>query len=178
MFPQVRIIAVMVSALLSFLGLTAPAGALAVGDEAPRVAARDQNGAEVRLADVYAQGPVLVFFYPKAGTPGCTAQACSLRDAFPDLQSEGLRIVGVSGDSVEGQKKFADEYNLPYTLLADADGAVAKAFGVPAVMGMAKRQSFIIVDGKVAWIVASAKTGDHAAEVQAALQSLGLGAKS
>ena len=173
-----REISSMLSALLSFLGFTQPAGALTVGDAAPRVGARDQNGAEVSLADVYAKGPTLVYFYPKADTPGCTAQACSLRDAFPDFTKEGVNVIGVSGDTVEGQKKFAEKYNLPFTLLADSDGAVAKAFGVPAVMGMAKRQSFIVVDGKIAWIVESAKTGDHAAEVQAALTSLGLGKKS
>ena len=168
----------MLSALLSFLGLTSPAGALSVGDAAPRASARDQNGVEVSLADFYAKGPTLVYFYPKADTPGCTAQACSLRDAFPDFTDEGVQVVGVSCDTVEGQKKFAGKYNLPFTLLADHDGAVAKAFGVPAVMGMAKRQSFLVVDGKIAWIVESAKTGNHAAEVQSALSSLGLGKKS
>lgn len=166
-----------ISAVLSFLGLSAPAGALSVGDQAPGLIARDQNGAEIRLADLYAQGPVLLYFYPKADTPGCTAQACSLRDAFPDFQSENVRIVGVSGDTVGSQKKFAEKYRLPFTLLADHDGAVAKAFGVPAIMGMARRQSFLVVDGKIAWIVESAKTSNHAAEVQSALSSLGLGKK-
>lgn len=159
--------------MLSFLGLTNPAGALSVGDEAPRVSARDQHGETVELAAVYAKGPTLVYFYPKADTPGCTAQACSLRDAFPDFTGQGMQILGVSADTVEGQKKFAEKYNLPFTLLADADGAVAKAFGVPTMMGYAKRQSFIVKDGKIAWIVESAKTGDHAAEVQAALRELG-----
>ena len=168
----------MFSALMSFLGLTSPVGALSVGDEAPRLAARDQNGAQVDLAAVYAKGPTLVYFYPKADTPGCTAQACSLRDAFPDFTGGGVQVVGVSGDSVEGQKRFAEKYNLPFTLLADSDGAVAKAFGVPAVMGIAKRQSFIVVDGKIAVVIGSAKTGDHAAEVQTALAKLGLGKKS
>jgi peroxiredoxin Q/BCP len=160
-------------AMLSFLGLTNPAGALSVGDEAPRVSAPDQNGVTVDLAAVYAKGPTLVYFYPKADTPGCTAQACSLRDAFPDFTGQGVQILGVSADTVEGQKKFADKYNLPFTLLADADGVVAKAFGVPTMMGYAKRQSFIVKEGKIAWIVESAKTGDHAAEVQAALRELG-----
>jgi len=160
-------------AMLSFLGLTNPAGALSVGDEAPRVSAPDQHGATVDLAAVYAKGPTLVYFYPKADTPGCTAQACSLRDAFPDFTGQGVQILGVSADTVEGQKKFAEKYNLPFTLLADADGTVAKAFGVPTMMGYAKRQSFIVKDGKIAWIVESAKTGDHAAEVQAALRELG-----
>ena len=151
-----------------------------MGDEAPKVSARDQNGAEVNLADVYAKGPTLIYFYPKAGTPGCTAQACSLRDAFPDFTGAGVQIIGVSADSVEGQKKFAQEYKLPFTLLADTDLAVAKAFGVPTMplIGVPKRQSFIVKDGKIAWIVESAKTGDHAAEVRAALASLGLGKKS
>jgi peroxiredoxin Q/BCP len=116
---------------------------LSVGDEAPRVAAPDQNGTTVNLADVYAKGPTLVYFYPKADTPGCTAQACSLRDAFPDFTGQGVQIIGVSADTAEAQKKFAEKYNLPFVLLADADGAVAKAFGVPTAMGFAKRQSFI-----------------------------------
>ena len=161
--------------MLSFFGMSREAGALSVGNEAPKVSARDQNGAEVNLADVYAKGPTLIYFYPKAGTPGCTAQACSLRDAFPDFTGAGVQIIGVSADSVEGQKKFAEEYKLPFTLLADTDLAVAKAFGVPTMplIGVPKRQSFIVQDGKIAWIVESAKTGDHAAEVQAALATLG-----
>lgn len=165
----------MVAVMLNFLGLTGNAGALSAGDDAPRVTARDQNGSEVNLADVYAEGPTLVYFYPKAGTPGCTAQACSLRDAFPDFAAEGVQIIGVSADSVEAQKKFAEDYKLPFTLLADTDLAVAKAFGVPTipVLGVPKRQSFLIKDGKVAWIVESAKTGDHAAEVREAIAKLG-----
>ena len=163
------------SAMLSFLGCSRDAGALSVGDAAPRITARDQNGSEIDLADVYAKGPTLVYFYPKANTPGCTAQACSLRDAFPDFASSNVQVIGVSADSVEAQKKFADEFKLPFTLLADTDLAVAKAFGVPTmpVLGVPKRQSFIILDGKIAWIVESAKTGDHAAEVKEALASLG-----
>ena len=165
----------MVAFVLSFFGMSREAGALSVGDEAPKLSARDQNGSEISLADVYAKGPTLVYFYPKAGTPGCTAQACSLRDAFPDFSGAGVQIIGVSADSVEGQKKFAEDYKLPFTLLADTDLAVAKAFGVPTVplLGVPKRQSFIVKDGKIAWIVESSKTGDHAAEVQAALASLG-----
>ena len=170
-----RISFLIVASMLSFFGMSREAGALSVGDEAPKVSARDQNGAEVNLADVYAKGPTLIYFYPKAGTPGCTAQACSLRDAFPDFTGAGVQIIGVSADSVEGQKKFAEEYKLPFTLLADTDLAVAKAFGVPTMplIGVPKRQSFIVNDGKIAWIVESAKTGDHAAEVQAALATLG-----
>lgn len=169
-----RVITIIVG-MLPLFGCSREAGAILVGDDAPHLVARDQNGGEVRLADFYSRGPTLVYFYPKAGTPGCTAQACSLRDAFPDFSGAGVQIIGVSADSVEGQKKFAEDYKLPFTLLADTDLAVAKAFGVPTVplLGVPKRQSFIVKDGKIAWIVESAKTGDHAAEVQAALASLG-----
>ena len=171
---MIRTLAI-IALVLSFLGLKTPAGALSVGDEAPRVAAPDQNGTAVDLADVYAKGPTLVYFYPKAGTPGCTAQACSLRDAFPDFSSDNIQVIGVSADTVEAQKKFAEEYKLPFVLLADTDLAVAKAFGVPTipVLGVPRRQSFIIRDGKIAWIVESAKTGDHAAEVREAMAKLG-----
>ena len=163
------------AAMLSFLGCSRDAGALSVGDAAPNITARDQNGHDVNLADVYAKGPTLVYFYPKAGTPGCTAQACSLRDAFPDFSSDNIQVIGVSADTVEAQKKFAEEYKLPFVLLADTDLAVAKAFGVPTipVLGVPRRQSFIIRDGKIAWIVESAKTGDHAAEVREAMAKLG-----
>jgi len=168
------------AAMLSFLGCSRDAGALSVGDAAPNVTARDQDGRDVNLADVYAKGPTLVYFYPKAGTPGCTAQACSLRDAFPDFSSDNIQVIGVSADTVEAQKKFAEEYKLPFVLLADTDLAVAKAFGVPTipVLGVPKRQSFIVRDGKIAWIVESAKTRDHAAEVREALSKLGAGKKS
>jgi peroxiredoxin Q/BCP len=168
------------AAMLSFLGCSRDAGALSVGDAAPNVTARDQDGRDVNLADVYAKGATLIYFYPKAGTPGCTAQACSLRDAFPDFSSDNIQVIGVSADSVEAQKKFAEEYKLPFVLLADTDLAVAKAFGVPTipVLGVPKRQSFIVRDGKIAWIVESAKTRDHAAEVREALRRLGAGKKS
>ncbi len=168
------------AAMLSFLGCSRDAGALSVGDAAPNLTARDQDGRDVNLADVYAKGPTLIYFYPKAGTPGCTAQACSLRDAFPDFSSDNIQVIGVSADSVEAQKKFAEEYKLPFVLLADTDLAVAKAFGVPTipVLGVPKRQSFIVRDGKIAWIVESAKTRDHAAEVREALSRLGAGKKS
>jgi peroxiredoxin Q/BCP len=147
---------------------------LEVGDQAPVNVAADQNGEEIRLADIYTKGPTLVYFYPKADTPGCTAQACSLRDSFANLSAENLQILGVSRDSSASQKKFQEKYKLPFTLLADLDGKVAEAFGVPSILGMpvSRRQSFIVKGDKIVWKSASAKTGDHAAEVQAALDAL------
>ena len=112
-------------------------------DAAPAPTAIDQDGAEVSFADVYKSGITLVYFYPKADTPGCTAEACSLRDSYADLTAKGIQVIGVSEDKTEAQKKFQDKYKLPFTLIADSDSAVAKAFGVPTPMGgIAKRQSF------------------------------------
>lgn len=160
--------------IMSFFGFGSKAKALEVGDAAPSIVAVDQDGAEVRFADAYAKGPTLVYFYPKADTPGCTAQACSLRDSFTNLKAENLQILGVSRDSSESQKKFQQKYNLPFTLIADKDGKVAEAFGVPSILGMpvSRRQSFLVKGDKIVWKSASAKTGDHAAEVQAALDAL------
>lgn len=149
--------------------------AMEIGSPAPDITAADQDGHPFRFADAYARGPVLVFFYPKAGTPGCTAQACSLRDAFETLQSESLQVIGVSRDTPESQKKFQADQKLPFPLVADKDGKVAEAFGVPAMMGVlpvSKRQSFLIKDGRIVWKAESAQTAKHAAEVQAALDSL------
>lgn len=157
---------------ISMFALLAKAEPLPVGAKAPDIIAKNQDGDAVNFANVYAKGITLVYFYPKAGTPGCTAQACSLRDSFADLKGEGLRIIGVSEDTVDSQKKFKEENKLPFTLIADSDGQVARAFGVPLTMGVAKRQSFIVKDGKIAWNSLQAKTKEHAQEVQAALESL------
>jgi peroxiredoxin Q/BCP len=167
--------AVVVLITMGLFSFISKVKALEVGSSAPDVTAPDQNGAEFRFAQAYTKGPVLVFFYPKAGTPGCTAQACSLRDAFENLKAENLQIIGVSRDTAEAQKKFETEYKLPFPLIADKDGKVAEAFGVPAMMGVlpvTKRQSFLIKDGKITWKAESAQTAKHATEVQAALDSL------
>ena len=159
---------------MSFFGFGSKVKALEVGAPAPAPVSVDQDGKPFAFVEVYAQGVTLVYFYPKADTPGCTAQACSLRDSFESLKAENLQIVGVSRDTPASQKKFQQKYNLPFSLVADADGKVAEAFGVGGMMGLpvSKRQSFLIKDGHVVWISLSAKTGEHAAEVQAALDSL------
>ena len=162
------------STLCSFLtfGLLAHAEPLAVGAPAPEVSAVDQDGKTVNLKEVYAKGPTLVYFYPKSDTPGCTKQACSIRDDWSALQAKGIQVLGVSGDKVDSQKKFQDKYKLPFTLLADNDSKVAAAFGVPTTMGIAKRQSFLIKDGKVAWTMLKASTDTHAKDVLAAFEGL------
>ena len=141
---------------------------------APDVESVDQDGKPVKLAEVYKANPfVIVYFYPKADTPGCTKQGCSLRDAHADLAKLGVKVIGVSADTAEAQKKFAEKYTFPFTLLADKDGKVIDAFKVEKrANGMATRQCFIIKDGKVVWHDAKGATDTQAAEVQAALKEL------
>jgi peroxiredoxin Q/BCP len=163
--------------LLTFLGLSsfAKADPLAVGAAAPVLSAPDQDGKTVNFKDVYAKGPTLVYFYPKADTPGCTKEACSIRDSWTDLKAKGIQVLGVSEDKADAQKKFAEKYQLPHTLIADNDGAVAKAFQVDMIplAGLTKRQSFLIKDGKVVWNQLSASTDKQAADVLAAYEALG-----
>jgi len=157
--------------LLAFLGII-PSRAIDLGAPAPEITAVDQDGNSVAFADMYKKGVTLVYFYPKADTPGCTKEACSLRDSFPGLTARGLQILGVSEDKEEAQKKFQVKYKLPFTLIADSDGAVAKAFGVPTTAGFAKRQSFLVQDGKIVWRDLQASTAQQAADVGKALDQL------
>jgi peroxiredoxin Q/BCP len=158
--------------LLAFLGISAHAEPLAVGAAAPDITAVDQEGKTIKFKDVYAKGPTLVYFYPKADTPGCTKQGCSLRDSWAGLQGKGIQVLGVSEDKVEAQKKFHDKFSFPFPLIADNDGKVAEAFGVPTLAGIAKRQSFLIKDGKVVWNMLKASTETHAADVLKAYEEL------
>lgn len=162
------------TALFSLLFLPAASNAepLAVGAPAPDISAKDATGKTVHFKDVYAKGPTLVYFYPKADTPGCTKQGCSIRDSWSDLQSKGIQVIGVSEDTVEAQKKFADKYSLPHTLIADDDGKVAAAFQVEMRGKVTSRQSFLVKDGKIAWNMLKASTETHAKDVMAAVEKL------
>jgi peroxiredoxin Q/BCP len=157
---------------LDWLGLTNAGKPLAVGDAAPDVVSHDEQGNDVRLADFYGDGFTLIYFYPKADTPGCTAQACSLRDDFAQLQERGVRVVGVSADGPEAQLRFKEKYRLPFVLLADRERIVAKAFGVPLMLGMTHRQSFLIKGGRVVWRDLSASTRAQAQDILKALEKL------
>lgn len=143
----------------------AAAEPLAEGGALPAVSQKNQDGQAVKLAEAGAAGYLLVYFYPKADTPGCTKQACSLRDSFAALTDKGVKVFGVSMDSVKAQKAFKDKYKLPFDLLADADGTVVTAFGVPKTMGFAKRQAFLFKDGKLVWRDLTASTDRQAADV-------------
>lgn len=153
----------------AIVGITLPGAAepIAEGAEMPVVACMDQSGKEIKLAEVAAKGYTLVYFYPKADTPGCTKQACSLRDSYDKITEKGVKVFGVSMDSVEAQKAFSDKYKLPFSLLADKEGKVADAFGVPHLAGFAKRQAFLFLDGKLVWRDLAASTEQQAADVLA-----------
>ncbi len=151
--------------IFSALFASAGEGELPGPYPAPKVEAVDQDGRAVKLEDIYRSGLTLVFFYPKAGTPGCTKQACSLRDAYDELTGKGVRIVGVSRDKPEAQKKFQGTNKLPFTLLADPDGKVVEAFGVGSFLGFASRQAYLIRDGQVIWRDRKASTSEQAADV-------------
>ncbi|MES2474321.1 MAG: peroxiredoxin [Verrucomicrobiota bacterium] len=143
----------------------ASAEAIAIGASLPSVTAENQNGESVNLAEVGSKGHTLVYFYPKADTPGCTKQACSLRDSYATLTEKGVRIYGVSLDKVAAQKAFKEKYKLPFDLIADHDGKVVEAFGVPKTLGFAKRQAFLFKDGKLVWSDTSASTEKQAEDV-------------
>ena len=162
-------------ALSAFLSMVQAAKAqLKVGDSAPDATGVTETGQKISLADVYSkQTYTLVYFFPKADTPGCTAQGCSLRDGYESLTSKGVAVVGVSHDSVAAQKAFKDKYHLPFTLIADTDGTVISAFQVPTLMlGMAHRSAYLIKGGKV--IYADYK-GTTSKQAQAILDVLAAG---
>lgn len=144
-----------------------------VGDPIPPLTVPDQDGKPFDLAAYGSHGLLLVFFYPKANTPGCTAQACSLRDANTELTQKGVRIVGVSADQPDSQKEFITKQKLPYPLLADHDGKMIKAFGVEGIaFGFAKRSAFLFRDGKLVWRDPKGSTSDQGETVLKAIESL------
>ncbi|MEO6742216.1 MAG: peroxiredoxin, partial [Chthoniobacteraceae bacterium] len=147
---------------------------LAVGAAAPEPTAKDQDGKAVSFKDTYAKGTTLVYFYPKADTPGCTKQGCSLRDNWDALKAKGVQVLGVSGDKPEAQKAFRDKFSFPFPLIADDDGKVAAAFGVPAMKpGIFKRTSFLVKGGKIVWNMTDKTTTDtHAADVLKVVEGL------
>ena len=145
-----------------------------VGQAAPAPVVKNQLGESVDLAALYAKGPVVVYFYPRADTPGCTKQACNIRDNYSALQAMGVTVIGVSTDDQKNQLAFQEKYELPFTLIADDDKTLGEAFGVGGFLGMAyKRQSFLIVDGKVAWRDLSASPATQSEDVIKALKELG-----
>jgi thioredoxin-dependent peroxiredoxin len=121
------------------------AQALKSGDRAPLIALQDQNGVE-RRSDQLAGKALVLFFYPKDDTPGCTMEACAFRDSYADLQALGAEVWGVSGDNASSHQRFADRHNLPYPLLVDQNNQLRKAFGVPGVLGLLPGRVTYVID--------------------------------
>jgi peroxiredoxin Q/BCP len=142
--------------------------ALPVGTMAPNFTAKDTNGNTISLAD-YAGKTVVLYFYPKDDTPGCTKEANSFRDSYTKYQNEDIIVFGVSMDDEESHKKFTEKFNLPFPLLADTDGAITNAYDVSGG-SYAKRVTYVI-DGnrKIIKIFDSVKTDTHATDILAEL---------
>ena len=149
--------------------------ALAVGDKAPEVEAKDQTGKTWKMADQLGKKAVLLYFYPKDDTPGCTKQACGLRDRMTDYKKENVEVVGVSFDSAESHQKFIEKHQLNFPLLVDTDGKIADAFGVRREPGknMARRATFLInKEGKIVHVTDTASADVHLSDLKEAVKKL------
>ena len=120
---------------------------LAAGDPIPPIALPDQNGVERRSDQLNGRALVL-FFYPKDDTPGCTMEACAFRDSYADLQALGAEVWGVSGDDAASHQRFASRHNLPFPLLVDRGNQLRQAFGVPSVLGLLPGRVTYVIDGQ------------------------------
>ena len=162
-----------VALVVAFMLSTIKADPLQPGTAVPALKSVDENGKEVNLDEVLKKGLTLVYFYPKADTSGCTREACALRDKWEDVQKAGVAVIGVSMDKPEAQKAFKEKFKLPFTLLADSEGTVVKAFGVSTIRaGFPKRQSFLVKDGKVVWQDPEVKPETHLENVLKAVADL------
>ena len=142
------------------------------GDMAPDFSGIDQNGEQIKLSDFRGK-KVVLYFYPKDDTPGCTAQACNLRDNYDQLQKEGFVVLGISKDNEKSHKKFIDKYNLPFSLIADTDTKINEAYGVWAEKSLygktywgTNRTTFVIdEEGKIAEVIRKVDTKNHISQI-------------
>ncbi|HHT02950.1 MAG TPA: thioredoxin-dependent thiol peroxidase [Bacteroidales bacterium] len=145
-----------------------------IGDKAPEILGVNENGQEIKTSD-YKGRKIALYFYPKDNTPGCTAQACSLRDGYSDLRKAGYEVIGVSIDSVASHNKFKTKYELPFTLIADTDKALVEKFGVwgekkmygKTYMGTYRTTFIINEDGIIEKIISpkEVKTKEHSDQI-------------
>jgi peroxiredoxin Q/BCP len=154
--------------IFSFITSLLLADSLGLGSPAPQLKVLTDQGTSLDLGEALSSGTTLVFFYPKAMTPGCVKQACSLRDGWDELQARNVSIFGVSSDTAKTQAQFRDKYTLPFTLLADTDGKIADAFS----KSRWSRQAYIFKDGILVWRDLKAATSKQATEILAALDEL------
>jgi peroxiredoxin Q/BCP len=124
------------------------AGPAKLNQEAPDFELRSESGKTVRLRDFRDKKAVVVYFYPKDDTPGCTAESCAFRDAYEDFKDEGAEVIGISSDSVDSHKNFADKHKLPFILLSDQGGKVRSQWGVPSTFGILPGRVSYVIDKK------------------------------
>jgi peroxiredoxin Q/BCP len=171
---KLRVFTVSLMAMISMLSFAARAEMPKVGDAAPLFTAQDQDGKVFNLADQIGKKIILLYFYPKDFTGGCTKEACGLRDRMGDLQADNVEVIGVSHDSVDSHKKFIDQYHLNFTLVADPEGKIIKAYDVKMpLLSMSKRVSFLIGrDGKIVHVTNAMNPQTHFDEMKAAIAGL------
>ena len=152
-------------AMFGGCGQAATNAQLAVGDMAPTFTLPDQDGVARSLSDYRGQN-VLVYFYPKDFTSGCTTQACGIRDEYDDYRAAGITVLGISGDSPESHKAFEKEHGLPFTLLSDKGLKVAAHYGADGVLDFARRYSFLInEEGKIIAMIHDVNVRSHSTQV-------------
>lgn len=163
-------------ALMIGLGLAVARGAETpkVGDKAPAFEARDQDGKMVKQSDFTGKQAVLLYFYPKDNTPGCTKEACGFRDRIDELKQQGVAVLGVSRDDATSHKKFIAQHRLTFPLLVDTDGRITDAYGAGmAGRSMSRRVSFLIDrDGRIVHVTDAPSADKHLAEMKAAVEKL------
>jgi len=145
---------------------------LKIGDKAPEFSGKDQDGKPIKLSDFKGK-KVVLYFYPKDQTPGCTAEACNLRDNIDLLTKQGYTILGVSTDDEASHREFREKYKLPFTLIADTDKTITQAYGVwvekerdgKKFMGTARTTFIIDADGKIKDVIDKVETVNHAAQI-------------
>jgi peroxiredoxin Q/BCP len=120
--------------------------AISVGDQAPDFSLTSAGGETVRLSDYRGKSEVVLYFYPKDDTPGCTTEACTFRDSYESFRDAGAEVIGVSSDSSDSHRGFAQKHRLPFVLLSDADGSVRKQYGVPKTLGLVPGRTTYLID--------------------------------
>jgi peroxiredoxin Q/BCP len=148
---------------------------LKIGDSIPSFKAKDTNGDDFDSQNLVGHKPLVIYFYPKDNTPGCTTQACSFRDQYEDFKDLGAEVIGISSDSVESHQKFSKQYKLPFILLSDADKKIRKLFGVPSGMfGLLPGRVTYVTDkkGKIIMVFDSMMASKHIPKALEAVKKL------
>jgi thioredoxin-dependent peroxiredoxin len=146
--------------------------AIAVGQQVPDRGGVTHDGRSVSLSELASDGPLVIFFYPKAFTPGCTAQACRFRDRAEEFAAWGASVVGVSRDRAETQRRFVDDHHLQYPLIADTDGALARTFGAKRPGPLPSRRMTVVIDADLTLLGSFRSETNMSAHVDAALRLL------